>query len=119
MRKVLYLSIIAIVLVVSCNTGMEWPQASVNVKSTAQRDEGGARFLVVRYSLTNTCNSVITRSTVSFSANTATQSYYFTHVEEMRILPGNTIYVTAEQRLIAATETLTPNSLEIRDCFFE
>lgn len=119
MRKVFCISILGMLLVFSCNAGMEWPQASVSVKSTAQRDESGARYLVVRYSLTNTCSSVITRSTVSFSANTATQSYYFTHVGDIRILPGNTVYLTAEQRFIAAAETLTANSLEVRDYYFE
>jgi hypothetical protein len=103
----------------ACAGEVAQPSGEAAVKEVAETTKNSAKSLAVQYSLCNTGSLRITRSAVDFCARTAAHSYYFTAIDKEAIPPGGTIYAAASVEYYAATESLTPGSVQIIGTFFE
>ncbi|HPE35696.1 MAG TPA: hypothetical protein PK625_00990 [Spirochaetales bacterium] len=120
MKKLGLLGVSLVLLIAgSCSTGMDFPEGAVTLKDVGQRDESGARYLVIQYAVSNVSPIIINASTVSFSASTGSHGYFFTAASSLRIVPGATIYLSAETRYLSETETVDLASVKVASAFFE
>lgn len=117
-NRVLFLVVIAF-LFISCAHEIPLPEGLVNIESHTEKTLDDSRSLVLYYSIENTGKLPINRSTVSFRAITAQETYYFTCVEAIRILPGKTAYLETEYEYHDKNENLVSDKLEILSCYFE
>jgi hypothetical protein len=69
--------------------------------------------------ITNTGTLIIDSSTFTVLARTDAGNYWRTIVSTTRILPGSSIWVTAEIYYADAGETLLENGMTVGNAFFE
>jgi hypothetical protein len=106
-------------LLAACPGEVARPRGEAAVKEVVETTKDTVKSLAIQYSLSNTGSLRITRSAVDFCARTADHSYYFTAIDKEAIPPGGTIYAAASVEYYAATETLSPGSVQIIGTFFE
>jgi len=120
MKKRILMMLLALSLsFVSCSLGVAYPDGRVVIKEVGERDGATGRTLVVQYALSNAGAVAMNGSTVSFSAATAARTYWFTDARSVRVLPGGTVYLSAEVDYLDGLETVDPASVAVAHMFFE
>lgn len=119
MRKLILLSFIF--LFTFCGNQPDWyPSGNIAVESYRLYETLGTKNCIVYYRISNTGFSEISQSTVSFRINTTGGNYYYTTINQTKILPETMIFDSFVLSFITNTDTLTnANQIVISGYFFE
>lgn len=121
--KIKILIITFLGLIISCYNDNDWfPKGNVDILSINKsnyEDNINKSYGIVTLRISNSGLSIISKSTFTIEIKTDENTYWKSSVNELRILPGESITTITEFDIINNTEIVDKENIVITSSFFE